>query len=142
MSSKLQAAKTEQTKSSQRTQALLDVVALRTRWLEMTEAIHSCLLEGVWLKSLRPVVEGGEIKRIVIEGVGFKDKLDLAKAAAKAASDTGAEKTAIEIMRDNIRNSAFFTPDTEITAEPMAGPGAFASEFTIGIGLKNPVKVQ
>lgn len=133
LSSRVQSAKAEQAKAQQRANELLEVVALRTQWLEMIEAIHSCMLEGVSLKSLHPVVENGQITKIVIEGAGFKDKLDRAKTA---------ESTPIEVIRDRLRGSDLFTDATAITAEPDPGPGAFAREFAISIGLEKPIKVQ
>jgi hypothetical protein len=133
ISSRVQSAKEEQEKSQQRVKSILDVVTLRTQWLEMIEAIHSCMLDGVWLKSLHPVVEEGQIKRIVIVGAGFNDKLEHVKTA---------ESTPIEAIRDRLRKSGAFAEDTAITEEPAGGPEAFAREFTISVGLKNPIRIQ
>ena len=133
LSSKLQATKAEQEKAKQRVDSILGVTTLRTQWLEMIEAIHSCMLEGVWLKSLTPVVDNGKITRITIEGVGFNDKLDLAKTA---------EKTPVEVILERLRNGDHFTTDTAISAQPDPGPNAFAREFTISVGLKKPIQMR
>jgi len=107
LSSELQTIKGDQEKSKQRVDSVVEVITLRTQWLEMIEAVHSCMLEGVWLKSLTPVVDNGKVIRISIEGAGFNDKLDLAKVEGK---------TPVEVMLERLRSCGYFTADTAISA--------------------------
>jgi len=133
LSAGLQTTRAEQEKSKRRVDSILEVIALRTQWLEMIEAVQSCMLEGVWLKSLAPQVDNGKISRIAIEGAGFNDRLDLAKVEGK---------TPVEVMLERLRSCEPFTTNTVISAQPDPGPNAFAREFTISVGLKNPIPVR
>ena len=112
--------------------AIADVIVMRTQWIEILDAIHGCMLEGMWLREIMPVVaEDGTASQVDIKGRGFDDKL-------RAADVPSA--TAIEVFRDKLRESPCFTEKTDITREP---PGAdYARQFTIRIELTTPLRVR
>mgnify|MGYP001616350820 FL=1 len=97
----------------------------------MFDAIHSCLLDGMWLVSVHPVVVDGVMNGIDIRGAGFEDKM------LQAGKD-GA--TAIEVFRDKLMASPHFSEDTQITAMPGVSDTA-APEFTIRAALKSPIRL-
>ena len=113
---------------------IIGVVRLRTQWLQMLDAIHTCLLDGMWLRSLTPITDRtGLLTDIEIKGRGFEDKLRQAETA---------EATPIEVLRDRLRANDLFTDQTEITFEPPPASGAYAREFTVRVALAEPIQTR
>ena len=117
--------------ASARLKTLTDVAAIRSQWLVLLDAVHSCMLDGMWMTALTPRVDGGAIARVEISGKGFQDRM--------REFDT-AESTAIEVFRDKLRAQACFSDDTEITYEPPSAD-TFVREFTISLCLTRPVEL-
>jgi len=115
-----------------KTDRITDIIALRTQWIEMLEAIHASMPEGMWIRSLTPIVEDGMITYITITGMGFDDKLE------KLDKPDG---TAIEVFRDRLRSLKYFSEQTQITRLPPYA-GASIREFTIQAALKKPIGVR
>jgi hypothetical protein len=110
---------------------LTRLLALRTRWIEMLGAVHGCLLDGMWLKSVTPVVEGGQVVALDISGFGFLDILT-----------NTAEATATEQLCNRLKGLGIFAAErTRITREPVVNAEDFAREFTIRAELKEPLRV-
>jgi len=107
------------------------VVLLRTQWIQILEAVRSCLVEGMWLMSLRPAVEGGRITAVEISGRGFVDKLV-----------DSPEASAIEAFRDRLIETAVFSPATSITRLHLVSSGDFARDFTISAALQDPIAAK
>jgi len=105
----------------------------RTQWPEMIAAIHSCMLKGMWLTAVSPIVEEGQVKYISIAGMGFVDKLE-----------DKPDLTAIEDFRNRLRKSRYFkdTDETQINKEPPVGSDAYAREFVIWVALKDPIRLR
>jgi type IV pilus assembly protein PilM len=121
-------------KAYKKAEALVRVVDLRTRWIEILDAIHSCMPDGVWMTAMQPIVnEEGEIAQIEIKVSGFDDKLKLV---------TERDATAYEVFRNRIRKSEPFLESTEITRESIPDNQAYTRECTIIIGLKNPIRME
>lgn len=55
--------------------SLGDLTRKRTRWLEIMEALHLRLLDGMWLTSLLVVEEEGGRERLAVDGMCFSDKV-------------------------------------------------------------------
>ena len=112
-----------------------DLIARRTRWIEILNSVQACMLDGMWLTSIQPVAAAGDPEAMFIEisGRGFQDKLLLADRQ---------DATALEIFRDRLRASPCFNEKTEIERAPAVGTGAYAREFTIKVGLRKPVKLR
>jgi hypothetical protein len=110
---------------------ILRLVRQRTQWMRMLDSIHSCMLDGMWLTSLRPVTADGAVSAIEISGKGFTDKLV-----------NKADLSAIEEFRNRLRKSEHFTENTEIKQEPPVGSEAFAREFVISAALREPIRLR
>jgi len=110
---------------------LTGIAFLRSQWLEFLDAVHSCMLEGMWLTALTPKMEGGKISEVEISGKGFQDKL--------RDVDT-ADSTAIEVFRNKLREKKCFSAETEITFEPPSAD-TYAREFTILLRLTEPIRL-
>lgn len=112
--------------------SIVEVVMQRTQWIEVLQAIHDAMLEGMWLTRIDAAPEkDGQVPSLEIECKGFMDKL----------KDTP-EATAIELFRNRLRSSPYFTDDTEITKIVPVGADDYAREFAIEIVLAKPLKVH
>jgi len=121
------------TNITDRINIITDVISLRTAWIEMLESIHSCMPDGMWITSVKPMLRGTEIVEIELELSWFEDKL-------KKASSSRA--TAIEMFRDKLRESSHFVGEgTSIKKAIPPLPGAYAHDFIIGAALKKPIDV-
>lgn len=112
---------------------LSSLVEQRTRWVRMLEDIHSCMQDGMWLTSVRPMSSDGvNITDIEIAGKGFADKL----------RDNPADTPLIEQFKNRLSEKKMFTERTKITYQPAQKPGDFAREFTILLNLKEPIRIR
>ncbi len=112
---------------------ILAVITQRTEWIEIIDAIHSCMLDGMWLTSIQPVVNSSnQMTQVEIRATGFDDKLKTPPGAP----------TAFEVFRDRLRKSGHFTDKTEITAMPAPGSEAYSRDCKILMDLKKPIKVD
>jgi hypothetical protein len=128
----LRAAQKEKAEAQKRVETLLGAIGRRTEWIEIIDEIHTCMLDGMWLKSLQPVVRENQITQIEIQGMGFDDKL---KAADRP------DATAVEVFRDALRKRPPFTAETEIkTVSPLLVSSA--REFTLRIALRKPIPLR
>jgi type IV pilus assembly protein PilM len=56
--------------------SLMDLTRERTRWMEILEAVHEGMIEGMWVTGLRVAGEPDKGKDVlVVEGLGFSDKV-------------------------------------------------------------------
>ena len=133
ISGRLGKAVEEKKKAQEKLNKILDVVRLRTVWLEMIQDIHSRMPEGMWLSVLSPVVQGvdgvNQVVYIEIVGGGFADKLV-----------DKPEKSAIEDFRDRLASSSFFGTNTEIKLQPVSEP--YMKQFKIWAALKQPLAIR
>lgn len=118
-----------------RVDTIVDVVSSRTQWLEVLAALHRCMLEGMWITGVKPVLDsnGSRVKSLKVEGKGFVDKLREADRR---------DTTSIEVFRDNLRGSGYFGAATKIDAEPPPPPGAYLREFKMDVVLAEPIIVK
>ena len=113
---------------------LMGLVQMETQWLEIMDAIHSCMPEGMWLTSVSPVMGDDDVVEYVeIAGFGFEDKLKNIKTETA---------TSIEVFRNKLREMPLFNEKTDIKTQMPPGSGAYALEFKIWIGLKKPIKLN
>lgn len=127
----------EKKEAQQKVEVLREVVARRTRWIEIVSAIREAMLDGMWLTAIEPVVtEGGEqmAEFIEITGHGFNDKL-------RAYEEAGGPN-AVEMFTTRLEQAAPFSEKTEIWRYPPYSPDAYDREFTIRIGLKQPMRLR
>jgi type IV pilus assembly protein PilM len=120
-------------KAQEKADKILDVVRVRTAWIEIIEDIYSRMPEGMWLSSFKPLVQNvagvNQITHIEIKGSGFADKLV-----------DKPEKSAIEDFCDKLRSSPYFTKNTDIKKQP-AGE-SYVKQFEIWAALKQPLIVR
>ena len=102
---------------------IANVIARRTEWIRLLEAVHGCLLDGMWLTALDPVVTtNGTAVTVTVSGRGFEDKL--------SQYDTQAA-TPIEQFRDRLLQPPFWAEGG--TASFLLGTDAilyYWAEFT------------
>lgn len=119
--------------SRERVDKLMRVIKCRTRWLEILDSIQSCMLEGMWLTSVKPVeIQGGKTKVVEIEGKGFDDKLRLVATP---------DQTAAEIFVKRLKECECFSEETKIKSEMLFRAGDYARQFKIWIVLKDELKI-
>lgn len=102
----LQSAGKKHIAAEKKAESIVNIITARTKWIEILKEVHSCMLEGMWFTSLRPVFEDDEITYIEIAGMGFSDRLTVKS-----------DLTPIEEFRNRLRKSDFFTDETKITKE-------------------------
>ena len=129
----LKAAVSERGRVQTRIDMLREVIGLRTRWLEIVESAHGCMLDGMWLTSVKPVRQDNMITDVDISGRGFEDKLRKVDRA---------DAEAIEVFRDRLRACAAFTDKSDVTVRPPPGPEGYDRGFTIRVTLKDPIKLR
>jgi Tfp pilus assembly protein PilN len=102
---------------------LTALIGQRTRWLTMINDLHAHLIEGMWLTSVRPLTEEGKPgTRLVIEGMGFGDKV-----SHQAVTD----------FAMSLKGTGFFTDDVQIKKiKPVSGTD-YVNEFTINVMLRD-----
>jgi hypothetical protein len=131
----MQAVIKQEEQSRAKLDRVLGVVALRTQWIEIMDAIHSCLLDGMWIASVKPVMsEAGDITQIDITGRVFKDKLVKLKQQDQS--------NPLETFRDRLKKQARFDEGTTIVEMPPMGADAYAQDFKIQIMLKTQIKAN
>jgi len=122
----------EKKASRDRIDSVMKVVARRTVWQEMLDAVHGCMPDGMWLTGVKPVIsQEGEITDIEVSGSGFVDKLV-----------DKAEISAVEEFRDRLKTTEYFGDKTQIKGLPPVGSEAYAREFVLWLALEEPMKVR
>ncbi len=107
---------------------IVRLIDQRTFWLRLMNTIHGCLLEGMWINAIRPVLHDGRIEALEITGRGFNDKLRFAATV---------DKTPIVVYRDRLRESGYFSDKTDLERQLLRDP---IWEFTIRAYLREPVE--
>jgi len=128
----MKAAITKRKDIQQKAEIVRDIVAARTKWVEIIENLRDASLDGMWLISVVPVTEKGKVVKVAIAGKGFIDKLPT----------VAGQPTPIEEYRDNLRKSDIFTEKTDITWEAPPVTGAYLREFKIKAILQTPIAVE
>ena len=111
---------------------LVSAIEYRSRWIQLLASIRSCLLDGMWLTSLR--AEGTEedpecVKYVFIDGVGFEDELKKVDRP---------EATAIEVFVERLKEMDLFSDETKIERQPPRK--LHTREFTVKIALQDVLK--
>jgi type IV pilus assembly protein PilM len=163
----LQPIEARQAELKAKAETLSDMTFLRTQWLDVLNGIHDCMLDGMWLVSFVPVTkvvtEDGRSRPPGESGTDDGRQTAQAgrqrrgqRTAAALGSEPGAPKwTHIQIkglvfsdkatdrsiaqFRDRLRQSPLFTESTEILLAPLPNLDDYARQFTMEIGLKQPL---
>ncbi len=131
----MEAAARKRSEAEDNMRLLLDVVRLRTRWVEIVGELHKSTPEGVWIASLRPEFDPRRTRIVALEvsGRGFEDQL------RKLGAEEGSPPLAV--FRDRLRASPRFTNETELL-KTMPVPRDAQQVFTMRIVLSEPVPVD
>lgn len=135
-------------------EALAALPVQRNRWMELLKDIHGRIPRGMWITQLKPYGDaassspsepfmpppmGGmpgqdadpaaraevpSIKALEIAGYGYVDEIG---------------NDGVIRFRDTLRESPFFTADTDIERNPVPGRDDATIEFTVKLVLKNPI---
>jgi type IV pilus assembly protein PilM len=133
VNSQLSHAVKEKAESGRKLDALVSIVGSRTAWLEILDELNSCMLDGMWIKSLKPVESDGKVKGILVSGLGFADKM---RAAERP------DATAVEVLVERLRASRLFSGDTTVRPTPAPAAEAAVREFEVNVGIKTPISVR
>lgn len=125
---RLKEVKEAKAEATGRTDNLVDVIGLRTRWIEILDTIHANLLDGMWLTSLSPEIENGKLVCIKISGSGFADKVRDGSYIAR--------------FRDQLIATPCFSDKTEITRLSQVMSSDYAIEFTLRLALSDTAVPQ
>jgi len=107
---------------------LAEQVALRTRWIDLLQAIGESLADGMWISALEPELTGGKVTSLRVTVQGFSDRME----------DTG-EGTAAELLRDRLRQTASFEDGSEIVRMSI---GSYRREIILQLVLAEAIPTQ
>lgn len=103
--------------------SLMDLTRERTKWLEMLEALHSRMIEGMWVTRVRVAGENEKGKELlVIEGMGFSDKVSHQAITDFATSLKGLGYISDEVRIKKIRPVGGVDYVNEFTVEAVLNP--------------------
>lgn len=96
--------------------SLSDLIRKRTRWLEILEALHLRVMDGMWLTSVKIAGEEEGKERLAVEGMCFSDKVS---------------HQAITEFAMSLKGQGYITEDVQIKKiRPVAGID-YVNEFSI-----------
>lgn len=128
---------------------LHNLIADRTRWTEILDEIHGLLPDGVWLTRIAPIAPSPAaaapvaaprgrgapppvetpatrtVERVEISGLGYIDKVP---------SDRP-----IQEFRSRLRQSSYFTDETDITWSPLPAANTYVREFRMELVLDEAI---
>ncbi|MFA5043807.1 MAG: hypothetical protein WC567_07465, partial [Kiritimatiellia bacterium] len=136
-------------------ETLADMTFLRTQWLDVLNGIHDCMLDGMWLVAFAPATKagtengrqttddrqrGGRSRRAAatLASGGDSPKWTHIQIKGLIFSDKATDRS-IAQFRDRLRQSPLFTESTEILLAPLPNLDDYARQFTMEIGLKQPL---
>jgi len=158
----LQPIEARQAELTAKAETLADMTFLRTQWLDVLDSIHACMSDGMWLVSFVPVtkVVTEDGRQTTDDGrqtaqAGERGRRGQRAAAALGQESGAAKWTHIQVkglifsdkasdrsiadFRDRLRQSPLFAESTEILLAPLPNLDDYARQFTIEIGLKQPL---
>ncbi len=147
VAARLQPIEDRQAQLLEQAHMLAELTPLRGQWLEVLQGIQSCLTDGLWLVSFKPLSkggapaeEGGRRGRRVASGGGEAASPSWTHIEVKGLifSDSASDRSIAE-FRDRLRGCPLFSEDTEIQLAPLPNLDDYARQFTIEIGLKDPL---
>lgn len=109
------------------------ILTMRTQWIRILDSVRKCLLDGMWITAVHPVVEDdGQINAVEISVSGWTDKLK--------KQTEGKSMNALELCRENLRTSEFFTEKSDFKNAPVTTPAT--QSFAITANLKKPIRAR
>ncbi|NLB55311.1 MAG: pilus assembly protein PilM, partial [Lentisphaerae bacterium] len=115
-------------------ETLTALIATKTAWAEVINEIHSRMPDGMWLMTFKP-------QQGMLQDRAYVEAYTGIEVRGMIFNDKATERT-IRDFRDSLKSSEFFKEDaneTKITLSPLPGPNDYVREFTIEVGLENPI---
>lgn len=131
--------------------ALAGLPERRAQWTVLLNAIRERLPEGLWITEFTPVGPEGEdrrrddrdpyaeVMRAEDESDGLRTVVAI-RISGQGYLDKAGTRGPIQLM-EALRESEFFTSETDITEFPAAGPDDAAMEFTMRAVLQEPIQL-
>jgi len=128
---KLEGALNKKETVKMRTDALKSLLLSRSDWQHRLEAVRKSMMEGMWITELKPLKNAaGAVEGLQIQGRGWVDKMRLIEESAKAR---GLKVSAVEELRDQIKENAIFGENTEVRIIGSKEVEGYLAEFTIQV---------
>lgn len=129
--SNLDAARKKKEVVKTRTDAMKSLLLSRSEWQRRLEAVRKSMMDGFWLMEIKPIKNGaGVVEGLRIQGRGWVDKMKLIEESAKSR---GLKVSAVEELRDRMKESAIFGENTEVKIIGVKEFDAYLAEFTIEV---------
>ena len=125
----LQAVSGERQFAESQLDTLMEQVGLRTRWIDLLQGIGEGLQDGMWVSAMEPQLRAGMVVGLSVTVQGFSDRLE----------DTDAG-TAAERLRDRLRDSVPFGPESEIVREMAVG--SYRREIVLRLELSQALPMR
>ena len=121
---------TQKEQVNEKVNALTGLIRERTHWLNIVNDLHAHMIEGMWLTSVQPTGgtdEGKSVARLVLQGMGFSDKV-----SHQAVTD----------YASSLKKVGYFTDDVQIKKiKPVSGTD-YVNEFTIVATLNDKLAAE
>lgn len=118
--------------AQQNAEDLRRLIARRTDWVRIINGTRECLVDGMWLTSLEPVRGGnGQVTKVILTGLGFKDDLDKAVNAAGGAT----KATPGELLRDRLQSRRELFAEAVLHYDRYAPKEPYLHEFQVEVTL-------
>ncbi len=129
--SNLDAARKKKEVVKTRTDAMKSLLLSRSEWQRRLEAVRKSMMDGFWLMEIKPIKNAaGVVEGLRIQGRGWVDKMKLIEESAKSR---GLKVSAVEELRDRMKESAIFGENTEVKIIGVKEFDAYLAEFTIEV---------
>jgi type IV pilus assembly protein PilM len=128
---KLDAARNKKENVKTRTDALKSLLLSRSDWQRRMESVRKSMMEGMWITELKPLKNtAGVVEGLQLQGRGWVDKMRQIEESAKAR---GLKVSAVEELRDRIKENAIFGENTEVRIIGSKEVEGYLAEFTIQV---------
>lgn len=115
--------------AAHKNKSLTDLVAQRTRWVDVFNQIRACMMDGAWIVGLRPVppaVPYAEVTEIDLDILWFEDQMIKYRG----------EQPEIEQMRARLVEQPLFAEATKVTRFQISAENPKVREFSIHLVLE------
>ena len=130
----MKAAQKTREAAQQKADDLRQLMSHRTDWIRIVNGTRECLVDGMWLTSLEPVRgPNGQVAKVILTGLGFKDELD--KAVAASQTVTGRRQSPGELLRDRLLSRKELFSDVVIRNDRYSTKETYLHEFSVEMTL-------
>ena len=128
---KLDAARKAKEAVKTKTDAMKELFLSRSEWQRRLDSVRRSMMEGMWLMDVKTIKnENGVVEGLHLQGRGWVDSMRLIEEKAKAR---GLKVSAVEELRDRLKDNAIFGEHTEVKIIGVKEIEAYLTEFTIEV---------